>query len=645
MITRRSSLLVVALLFISACAIESYPEAEPAEIQVKLALDESGLSILEANESVEELGHAHDAESIRFLFHPSDGDPTSEGELPDTRILRSEFDSEGQVDPKTVIADVGLFDVRVPAVQGRLELQTIEGTSLGSVDFDPDAPVTRQMELMQQSDILSAPGKIVNHGDSAQKLDILFLPEGYTEAEMGEFRRHVDQIVGGLSNYRGIRPYWTGFNIWRQDIRSRTSGVGRDSRPYDTAFETARGVSGVDRCVFFTNPRGQQAARRLARSVGAEATVVIVNSTDHGGCAGDGIVVLSRPRNVVDVLAHELGHAVFDLADEYETPRPGGYCSTGPNVSDSPDRLPWADLVNTSSLPTPANASFGTIGAFEGGGYCSRGRYRPAHNCGMRSLGVGLCPVCEREVARTMARYDLRSSNSGGTTDSSGSTDPGGSSGGSQNTGTTVSTPRGLYPDFATVDEPEIALRWENTPGAEYYDFTVQVEIDGRWNSYVDQQVASNRVRVPLNYATQYRWRVTACNSTGCQTSLWARFNYEDGSDDGGGSTGGGSNDPPATGVPSTPSVVSPAPQTAIRASQIKLDWSNSSGASYYNLQVQVYDANSQRWAVGLEQQPTASEQTIGALIDRTHYAWTVQACNASGCSGWTEPAVFQVQL
>jgi hypothetical protein len=116
-------------------------------------------------------------------------------------------------------------------------------------------------------------------------------------------------------------------------------------------------------------------------------------------------VVSARPLYVADIVTHELGHGLFGLADEYETPRVNGTCSAGPNVATSArlESLPWVDMVNTTELPTSPMASFGTIGAFEGGGSCSAGRYRPTHNCMMRTLGASVCPVCRREVARTMA--------------------------------------------------------------------------------------------------------------------------------------------------------------------------------------------------------------------------------------------------
>lgn len=396
-------LLIVAVALSLGCRGEF--SQQPGNIELRVAVSPDAVELLHAQDVGELPNPPVTEEAVHFTFQPVDGSTPVEGTIRDSRILRAEFDAMGQPDPVQLVSDSGIFDVRVPATPGRLELKTAAGDMLGVLDVDPEAPVTRTQALMREEDVIGQPVKIVDHGDPANKVDVLFLPEGYREDQMQQFHAHVQSIVDQMKTHSGYKDHWQGFNFWRQDVRSRTVGAGANGVPVDTAFETAAGVSGLERCVFFANNRGREAALRLGARVGAQATVVLVNSTAHGGCANDGVVVSSRPAYVADVVSHELGHALFGLADEYESPRGGGYCDHGPNVSTSSrlEALPWADMVNTRELPTPATARFGTVGAFEGGGYCSYGRYRPTHNCMMRNLGVGMCPVCKREMARTMA--------------------------------------------------------------------------------------------------------------------------------------------------------------------------------------------------------------------------------------------------
>ncbi|MFU8803059.1 MAG: cell wall-binding repeat-containing protein, partial [Bradymonadaceae bacterium] len=49
-------------------------------------------------------------------------------------------------------------------------------------------------------------------------------------------------------------------------------------------------------------------------------------------------------------------------------------------------------------LPTPDTEEYHRyVGAFEGAGYCERGRYRPSHTCLMRSRQEVMCAVCRHE--------------------------------------------------------------------------------------------------------------------------------------------------------------------------------------------------------------------------------------------------------
>lgn len=178
-----------------------------------------------------------------------------------------------------------MFSVRVPPVAGTLELWSADGALLGEVVLNPEAPVTRQAALMRDSDIVGGFTKVVDHGPRSDKVDILFLAEGYTQSELSRFRQHVTTITNGVSRRAGYREYWDRFNVWRLDVKSRSRGTGANGSPNDTAFETASGISGVDRCVFFANSRGQRAAESLGDQLGADVVIVLANRTTTGACA------------------------------------------------------------------------------------------------------------------------------------------------------------------------------------------------------------------------------------------------------------------------------------------------------------------------------------------------------------------------
>jgi hypothetical protein len=674
-------------------------------MQLSVSLQGGQLELIEMTEVGELPNPPVGGASLRYVFQPADGAEIVEGNIRDTRILRSEFDRAGQADPQQVISEVGIFDVRVPAVAGRLELLGPAGESLGALDMDPEAPVTRSMALMTDADIIGQPVKIVDKGDSSKKVDILFLPEGYQENEMDQFHAHVDEIVAQMQTHSGYREHWDGFNIWRQDVRSRDSGTGSNGRPLRTAFDTAAGVSGLERCVFFTNPAGLGAARRLARNIGADATVVLANSTGHGGCASDGVVVSARPRWVADVVSHELGHGLFGLADEYESPSGSGYCSTGPNVSSSAraESLPWADLLSTSELPTPPSAGFGTIGAFEGGGYCSTGRYRPTHNCMMRTLGAGMCPVCRREMARTMASLAPADTNIGAI---SVKNESGGDTwvrcdGATRNscsdwtfvtqnqtvqvrspdgrlilhnidivapvafdfarvtaTGAAVtlypnatnplvpptvaaamSTPVGLAPDLTFVYQRDVELKWNDIAAADVYRVVVEIEESGAWRDYDDQEVMTPSVRVMLANVDT-RYRWRVTACGAGPCSASLQAIFR-------AKVVTANTDPPAsntasTVVPKAPVGLSPAHEAVASGSPVRVSWNAPAGAQYYNVVVRRLDSVTNQWLD--HSSPNNLSQPgldVTVTIKNTWYIWTLQACNDLGCSDWTEYSLF----
>ncbi len=628
----KRSWILVLLVFVAACSGDL--EVPPADTQVTLSLQSEGVKVVDWTEVLRPQAdlHHHSNREIEYVFYPADGGPAVSGHIADPRVLLAEFDENGQPDPVEVVTGDGLVDIRVPSVAGEIQVWAGEEL-LGMANFDPEGARTIQAELMSEADVLSQPRAVVNHGDRADKIDILFLPEGYTESDLRQFDDHVASITNTLKGESGYRDIWSGINIWRQDVRSRTRGTGTGARALDTAFETARGISGVDRCVFFASSRGQQAARRLGDRMGADVVVVLVNSTEHGGCARDGMVVTTRPRHVAAVVAHELGHALFGLADEYEVSRPGGYCSTGPNVAKSINNLPWADMLTTNQLPTSPNASFGTIGAFEGGGYCSTGRYRPTHRCMMRSTNDGFCKVCRREIHRKMARYvdGSGSSTSTNTNTNTGST-----------TTTRLNSPSGLSPNSVQVPTVDVTLDWSRVSGATRYHITVEKLMNGSYREFANFERTSTSAAIRLQETGgQYRWNVSACAST-CSSMASAVFTYRTSGTSTGtntGSTGtntGTTGSTGSTSVPAVPTRLSPATSSVVSDSTPSMSWGAVSGASHYQFRMMEHDGNS--WKTYVSEQRVDSNRVSTTLrTNERWYGFSVQACNSAGCSAWTE--------
>jgi hypothetical protein len=64
-------------------------------------------------------------------------------------------------------------------------------------------------------------------------------------------------------------------------------------------------------------------------------------------------------------------------------------------------------IESGTPIPTPTDDGFKSkVGVFEGGGYVSKGVYRPMFNCRMKSnQATGFCPVCIKAIESAIKYY------------------------------------------------------------------------------------------------------------------------------------------------------------------------------------------------------------------------------------------------
>ncbi|HUS66109.1 MAG TPA: M64 family metallopeptidase [Kofleriaceae bacterium] len=332
-----------------------------------------------------------------------DGQVLAAGHVSDPRQVAAEWMEAGSFRHAVAQRARSLVHLDLPALDGEVVLRDDTGAVVASVFVAGGSPAPQALG----GDALAGLGPaqlISGGGDRATGLDILMLPDGYTAGELAAFQadaaHHVDVLFADL-DYAAYRDR---INVWRLDVPSNESGIDEGGVARDTAFDTGRSDT-IERLVYFLTAEGQAAAEELGRQNGAEQVVVISNTDGYGGSGGATAVVA---RGSPEVSGHEIGHSMLALADEYDYGSDAACSSgsTGPNVSASADRaqIPWAALIAADTpLPTPADAAAGVVGAYEGAGYCTTGRFRPQHDCLMRTLGVGMCAVCRGALDATMA--------------------------------------------------------------------------------------------------------------------------------------------------------------------------------------------------------------------------------------------------
>ncbi|MEV0261668.1 M64 family metallopeptidase [Streptomyces sp. NPDC050617] len=260
---------------------------------------------------------------------------------------------------------------------------------------EPLSPAERST-IAADGDVTS----IVRNGPVGSKLDIVFIGDGYTAAQQGDFHADVRAKWAKIAAVQPYASYTNLFNVWAVDAVSRQSGVSGDpvqSVVKDTALGSNFFCGGTERLLCVNTRKVESYA---AKAPAADLVVVLSNSTKYGGAGYndvssqvgyDGIATASSDHPQSDQIAvHETGHSLGKLADEYDYGQPGTYTGPEPaqaNISKltagpmGAQRKKWYRWLGQTS------PDGGTVGAYEGGGYYQHGLYRPTENSIMRTLG------------------------------------------------------------------------------------------------------------------------------------------------------------------------------------------------------------------------------------------------------------------
>jgi hypothetical protein len=345
------------------------------------------------------------------------------------------------------------FQVRIRKRDGRGAFQEV-----WSETFDPQARSVVRAPLPPQR-----VWTVFEHGDPSEKVDLLFLGDGYTEAEIAKFHAHVERLAAALFRWAPFSSRRTDFNVRAIDTPAAYSGISRPRAGVHrkSPLGASYNIFDSERYVLTLDDR---AWRDVAAAAPYDFVMILVNERKYGG---GGIYQLystaAADSGFADyLLVHEFGHHFAALGDEYYT-SPVAYEEFHgamdepwePNVTAlrDPAALKWRDLVAEGTpLPTPwqkerfeeesrriqaerqrlrdaaapeeelealfererelmtdllgSAGQVGRIGAFEGASYEAQGLYRPAADCIMFTRDeVGFCLVCRRAVERVIDLY------------------------------------------------------------------------------------------------------------------------------------------------------------------------------------------------------------------------------------------------
>jgi hypothetical protein len=157
--------------------------------------------------------------------------------------------------------------------------------------------------------------------------------------------------------------------------------------------------------------------RDYAALVPYDAIYILTNTPIYGGGGIYNFYALASAdskRAKKEVVVHEFGHSFAGLGDEY--------FREGADVLDGLYNLknePWEPNISTliqfdkkwknqlpegTKIPTEINKDNKiNIGVFEGGGYLTKGMYRPHFDCRMRTnTAADFCSVCKQSIEKVI---------------------------------------------------------------------------------------------------------------------------------------------------------------------------------------------------------------------------------------------------
>ncbi len=80
--------------------------------------------------------------------------------------------------------------------------------------------------LLKQKELMSTKNfEVLKSGDPSLKVDIVIIPEGYTEDEMDLFKEDCEKFSGYLFNSSPFKENKEKFNIWGIEAPSLESGI------------------------------------------------------------------------------------------------------------------------------------------------------------------------------------------------------------------------------------------------------------------------------------------------------------------------------------------------------------------------------------------------------------------------------------
>ena len=277
--------------------------------------------------------------------------------------------------------------------------------------------VSPEDKLIRRNQLPKVPVREILKPASPDKaVDIVVIAEGYTAAEQEKFFEDAARLADHLFTHEPFIKYRNRINVYAVAAVSEQSGISMPHKDnwLNTAIRSHYYTFYSPR--YLTSP-ATFSIRDYAALVPYDAIYVLANTPEYGGGGIYNFYAFASAgskRAQAEVVVHEFGHSFAGLGDEYfydSDVLDGMYNLTEepwePNITSLVNfDTKWKNMLPKGTpIPTPVTDKnkTGDIGVFEGGGYLTKGMYRPSYDCRMRTNDAkAFCPVCEKAVEKVI---------------------------------------------------------------------------------------------------------------------------------------------------------------------------------------------------------------------------------------------------
>ena len=222
-------------------------------------------------------------------------------------------------------------------------------------------------------------------GSIDDRINLVFLPDGYQEDELDKFIEDVHWMKNALLGKEPYLSYRDYFNSFAIKVPSNVSGAADDPDSLiDNYFGSTFNSSGIWRLVV---PKRSSKIQSVLRDnfPQYDQVVVIVNDSRYGG-SGGWAATSTTHTNGPEICIHEIGHSFAGLADEYWAG--AQYARERVNMTQETDteKVKWKNWLAYNNVGIYSHDESPTW-------------KRPHQNCEMRFLNRQFCPVCQEAIS------------------------------------------------------------------------------------------------------------------------------------------------------------------------------------------------------------------------------------------------------